>query len=122
MQCFSNGILATLKLVFQQHSVLTPRIYFLITVFQQNTKKKLVLINNKPTVTKMSSSHRGIFTTAITKHLPLNTGIHQSMLKSIFLLTEGFTNDYAEKHLPFDRGIHQGTLLFHRNSILLLTE
>ena len=114
MQCFSNGVSTTLcfdaENLFSDYSVSATH------------KKKLVLINNKPTVTKMSSSHRGIFTTTITKHLPLNTGIHQSMLKNISLLTEGFTNDYAKKHLPLDRGNHQGTLQFHTNRILLLTE
>ena len=89
IRCFSNAVLSiaecsVLATVFQQHSVLTSRNYFLITMFQQHTKK-LVLINTKPTVTKTSSSHREIF-----------------------------TRDYAEEHLPLDRGITRGTLQCHK--------
>ena len=118
LQCISNGVSAMLKLVYQQHSLLTSRLFFAygVTVthcfdiktifclwYNRNTQKNLLFINSKPTDTNSSSSHRRIFTIAITKHLPLNRGIHQFILKSIFL---------------FNRGIHQSML----KSIFLLTE
>jgi len=65
MQCFSNGVSAMLcfdvEKLFSDYGVSATH------------KKKLVFINNKTIVTKMSSSHRGIF-----------------------------TRDYAEENLPLD--------------------
>lgn len=75
-------------------------------MYQQHSKK-LVLINIKLTVTKTSSSHRGIFTKDYAKeHLPLDRGIHQFMLKSIFLLAEGFSNMPSSEALQSVSYIH----------------
>ena len=89
-------------------------------------------------VTKTSSSHRGIHQLLLMQFhkqscLPLDRVINHTMLKSIFLLTEGFTIKmcwrapsswqrdspvYAKKHLPLDKGIYHTML----KNIFLLTE
>ena len=81
-RCFSNTVLSVVDhsvwaTMFQQrwnrcfsNTLFWRQDYFRLTVFQQQAQK-LVLINNKLTVTKTSSSHREISTGTLQFHKPI---------------------------------------------------